>query len=66
MPTENYGINDYLDKVMDIRKRSIRINHPIRREKRKEEKVNELLKKPGLWKIVENLIKFHMKAKIWP
>ncbi|QQH25077.1 hypothetical protein HYE18_02095 [Mycoplasmopsis bovis] len=38
MPTENYGINDYLDKVKDIRKRSIRINHPIRREKRKGRK----------------------------
>ncbi|QQH29256.1 hypothetical protein HYD98_02010 [Mycoplasmopsis bovis] len=39
MPTENYKINDYLDKVKDIRKRSIIINHTIRREKRKEEKL---------------------------
>ncbi|QQH34677.1 hypothetical protein HYD96_02045 [Mycoplasmopsis bovis] len=38
MPTENYGINDYLDKVKDIRKRSIGINHSIRREKRKGQK----------------------------
>nr|WP_307935800.1 hypothetical protein [Mycoplasmopsis bovis] len=38
MPTENYGINDYLDKVKDIRKRSIGINHSIRREKRKGRK----------------------------
>nr|WP_307928404.1 hypothetical protein [Mycoplasmopsis bovis] len=38
MPTENYGINDYLDKVKDIRKRSIRINHPIRKGEKKGKK----------------------------
>ncbi len=63
MPTENYGINDYLDKVKDIRKRSIRINHPIRREKRKGRKINELQKKPGLWKIVEWIYQVYMKAQ---
>nr|WP_307938247.1 hypothetical protein [Mycoplasmopsis bovis] len=38
MPTEKYGINDYLDKVKDIWKRSIGINHSIRREKRRGQK----------------------------
>ncbi len=63
MPTENSEINDYLDKVMDIRKRSIITNHLL--EERKEmKKINELLKKPGLWKIVKNFNQsFIMKAQ---
>ncbi|QQH43324.1 hypothetical protein HYD78_02100 [Mycoplasmopsis bovis] len=38
MPTENYGINDYLDKVMEYGKEASEFNHPIRREKRKGRK----------------------------
>ncbi len=63
MPTENYGINDYLDKVMEYGKEASDINHPIRREKRKGRKINELLKKPGLWKIVEEFNQVYMKAQ---
>ncbi len=67
MPTEKYGINDYLDKVKDIRKRSIRINHPIRREKRKgQKKLMNYKRSLGLWKIVEELSSLYESSKYRP
>ncbi|QQH54629.1 hypothetical protein HYD68_01935 [Mycoplasmopsis bovis] len=67
MPTEKYGINDYLDKVKEYGKEASELITLLEeRIMNREEKVNELQKKPGLWKIVEKLIKFIWKLKIWP
>nr|WP_307935727.1 hypothetical protein [Mycoplasmopsis bovis] len=64
MPTENYRINDYLDKVKDIRKRSIIILITLLEERKERDRksYDELQKKPGLWKIVEWIYQVYMKA----
>ncbi|QQH23679.1 hypothetical protein HYE24_01995 [Mycoplasmopsis bovis] len=66
MPTEKYGINDYLDKVKEYGKEASELTTLLEGRKEGAEKVNELQKKPGLWKIVEKFIKFIWKLKIWP
>ncbi len=63
MPTENSGINDYLDKVMEYGKEASELITLLEERKEREEKVNELLKKPGLWKIVEELSSLYESSK---
>nr|WP_307919786.1 hypothetical protein [Mycoplasmopsis bovis] len=68
MPTEKYGINDYLDKVKEYGKEASELTTLLEGRKERAEKVNELQKKPGLWKIVEKLsslyesLKYDLKA----
>ncbi|QLI76217.1 Mbov_0283/Mbov_0339 family surface lipoprotein [Mycoplasmopsis bovis] len=63
MPTENSVINDYLDKVMEYGKEASELITLLEERKEREEKVNELLKKPGLWKIVEELSSLYESSK---
>nr|WP_307936931.1 hypothetical protein [Mycoplasmopsis bovis] len=68
MPTEKYGINDYLDKVKEYGKEASELTTLLEGRKEGAEKVNELQKKPGLWEIVEKLsslyesLKYDLKA----
>nr|WP_307924836.1 hypothetical protein [Mycoplasmopsis bovis] len=66
MPTENYGINDYLDKVKEYGKEASELTTLLEGRKEGEEKVNELQKKPGLWKIVEKLSSLYESLKYDP
>nr|WP_307917036.1 hypothetical protein [Mycoplasmopsis bovis] len=63
MPTENYGINDYLDKVKEYGKEASELTTLLEGRKERAEKVNELQKKPGLWKIVEKLSSLYESLK---
>nr|WP_307925196.1 hypothetical protein [Mycoplasmopsis bovis] len=63
MPTEKYGINDYLDKVKEYGKEASELITLLEGRKEREEKVNELQKKPGLWKIVEKLSSLYESSK---
>ncbi len=63
MPTENSGINDYLDKVMKYGKEASELITLLEERKEGAGKVNELLKKPGLWKIVKELSSLYESSK---
>ncbi len=63
MPTEKYGINDYLDKVKEYGKEASELTTLLEGRKERAEKVNELQKKPGLWKIVEKLSSLYESLK---
>ncbi|MCA8839174.1 Mbov_0283/Mbov_0339 family surface lipoprotein [Mycoplasmopsis bovis] len=66
MPTEKYGINDYLDKVKEYGKEASELTTLLEGRKEGAEKVNELQKKPGLWEIVEKLSSLYESLKYDP
>ncbi|QQH60591.1 hypothetical protein HYD61_02055 [Mycoplasmopsis bovis] len=68
IPTENYKINDYLNRVKDIRKRSIILLITLLAGERQDKKVMMNYKRSlDLWPIVTEFFKFtwKIKSKSW-
>ncbi|QQH49760.1 hypothetical protein HYD70_01920 [Mycoplasmopsis bovis] len=64
MPTEKYGINDYLDKVKEYGKEASELITLLGREKRKgQKKLMNYKRSLRLWKIVEKLSSLYESSK---